>query len=343
MMMRAGILATTVCALLLLAPLTGRAGRNALPVDFDLPPITFGGAGGGTSRADAATLTHCPIILVPDLLRDHNDWTGANAGGLAADEGDVYANLLREGFQPIEIWMIDFAPANHHMSSIEEATDDLKLFITAVMEYTGADRVQLVAHGAGGLLARLTLLKYSIAHWVAAEVYIDTFFRGEASDSAAARTLAGDPNAWALTPDSPLLREIRAYGETPSYPAPTPGVPFRLPTLTMGRTASTALRGADNRAFPNLNHDSLRCSPSTVATYAAFLKRPAAPLLPEHDSDHDGFRGRRHGGPDLDDGNPNIYPGAPEIPGDGIDQDCNGFDKAAHGGREMEIPLQRGE
>ncbi|MBT3192700.1 MAG: hypothetical protein HN341_09120 [Verrucomicrobia bacterium] len=337
--------AAAVAALLTLSP-TAQADRNGLPEDFDLSPVTFGGAGGGTSRDEARMLSHCPVILVPDQFRDHSDWTGQNTGLGATTEGDVYAALLREGFQPIEIWMIDFAPANHYMTSIEEATDDLKFFITAVMAYTGADRVQIVAHGTGGLLARLTLLKYSIAHWVAAEVYIDTPFHGMGSDAAAERTLMGDPNAWVLTAGSPLLREILIHGETPTYPDPVQGMPFSLPTLTIrGASASggSALRGADNLLFPELGHDTLRCAPAAIAAYAAFLRRTAVPLLPEQDADGDGFRGKRWGGPDFEDGDPTIFPGAFERSGDGIDQDCNGCDQVPHGSRDIEVPIMAQE
>ncbi len=43
------------------------------------------------------------------------------------------------------------------------------------------------------------------------------------------------------------------------------------------------------------------------------------------DSDNDGFPAAPCG-TDCDDTNPLVYPGAPEIPDDAIDQDCNGFD-----------------
>jgi hypothetical protein len=52
------------------------------------------------------------------------------------------------------------------------------------------------------------------------------------------------------------------------------------------------------------------------------------------DNDHDGVTGDR----DCDDGDPAVHPGAPEAPGDGIDQDCSGADAPALV-REIDRPV----
>jgi len=48
----------------------------------------------------------------------------------------------------------------------------------------------------------------------------------------------------------------------------------------------------------------------------------SAPLASGADRDGDGFRRQE----DCNDADPSVYPGAPDTPGDGIDQDCDGED-----------------
>lgn len=50
------------------------------------------------------------------------------------------------------------------------------------------------------------------------------------------------------------------------------------------------------------------------------------------DADGDGFTDSACGGQDCNDADPSIFPGAPEVCGDGIDQDCSGADLACETG-----------
>ena len=332
------------------------AGSSAFPEDFKAPADVFGGAGGGGGSSDRMLLSKYPVVMVSATAGNHRLWTGGDSSGGgggsgSGSDGGVYGALTRAGFHPVELWMIDFAPPGKRMTSLEEATDDLKHFITAVMLYTGADRVQVLAFDTGCILSRLTILKYRIAHWIESEVYIGGPFHGIDPPPDPNESLLGFPNSWCLAPGSTLLDELRLAGETPIHKNPITGSPHEIATLTIrnglfggdhrfdSNPDSPALLGAVNMMLPDLDHGQLRTHPAAMDVYIPFLDRPCRPYSENEDVDGDGFRGASYGGPDCDDADPLIYPGAAEIAEDGKDQDCNGADLYPGLSRDGEIPL----
>ena len=72
-----------------------------------------------------------------------------------------------------------------------------------------------------------------------------------------------------------------------------------------------------------------------------FLMIPTRPYDAGCDVDGDDFEGTTCGGRDCDDRNPAIFPGAPEICEDGIDQDCNAVDISCAPGKDRDVPPSR--
>ncbi len=326
------------------------ADQSGFPPDFDQPAQVIGGAGGATER-NVTTLRHLPVIMVADNGRVHDDWLGANCG---VASGSVYRAFQDQGFSAHELWMLDLVSAEgRQLTSLELRTDNLKEMIIAVLRYSGADQVVILAHGAGAVVTQAALIKYNLFYAVHSVAYIAGPFHGTDACSME-RCLNGQPLCCALTPGSDFLRDVLIPEETPWMPdsvSRESSWTTRYLTVRNGlrygdawftrRPESPALLGAINLSFPDLDHDGLRCSSLVLDSVIPFLTVPTRPDDSRRDGDGDGFQGSSVGGPDCDDGHPQIFPGAREICGDGIDQDCNAVDLSCLPGKDRDVPTHR--
>ncbi|MFH1464442.1 MAG: MopE-related protein [Pseudomonadota bacterium] len=313
-------------------PTASRAEVPALPPDFPLSPITWGGLGGAGSREACGPLRHHPVVLV------HDDGEGPEAWFEGPEDGAAGA-LLQAGFDPCEIWAVRLADPGQPLRSLEELTDDLKYFMGSVLAYTGAPAVQLVARGTGAVLTHATLQKYRLHALVHAVVYLDAPFQG-LSDCDETRCFSGEVRCCSLAPGSLLLRRTLLPLEAPEAleVVPDAGRTGRIRYLCLGATPAAPLEerkparggwmldGAANLSFPELAERPVQAAPVAWQVVVEALSDPAAGCDPAHDADSDGFCAREHGGADCDDVRADVHPGAEEGEADGVDQDCNGFE-----------------
>jgi Putative metal-binding motif len=78
-------------------------------------------------------------------------------------------------------------------------------------------------------------------------------------------------------------------------------------------------------------------APPCATTNGGMLRILAT--LPNHDLDGDGITGSQFGGADCNDNDVRIHLGAYDVPGDGVDQDCDGHDAALPRPTALKVPV----
>lgn len=333
---------------------------KALPEDFmglvskiyKSPEEFAYSGGGGAGRNTSRLQNHYPVIMIGGNKRGIKDWQGKNCGN-AEGEINVYKRFIKSGFIPEELWLYQYMKENKEMKNIEELTDGLKWFIYSILWYTKSTKVQILAHGEGAVLAHATIKKYHLYNLIHAVVYIAGPFHGS-QEYTYIKALTGSPVSSNLALDSDFLQDIILPDETPynifenenysnigiKYITIYNGFPYGDEYFA-DNPDSPALMGADNYELNWLNHDGLRCSEVSSNLFIPFLGDKAIKYNIINDKDKDGFMDLLAGGIDCDDNNSSIFPGAPEIPGDNIDQDCNDMDMLPGMGKDCLVPIKK--
>ena len=237
------LLAALAAALALAGPASAAVGTT-FPADFPVitdaslgtPVLGFGAAG---------PVERTPVIL----LHGNNDTPYPTACN--PFYGDVQAladALLGHGYAPSELWGLGYQGPQCDIladptirSSAAHTTvanvPDLRAFVHAVLDYTGAKRVDIVGHSLGGTLAREWMRQDHAGHLVRRLVTIDSPHHGIVTCSPNAGNYWALPSLGGFGPDSAVCRE---YGA-----ADTPFLTALNRVETPGPTRVLALRNAD--------------------------------------------------------------------------------------------------
>jgi pimeloyl-ACP methyl ester carboxylesterase len=171
-----------------------------------VPVIGFGSSEG---RVD-----HVPVIF----LHGNNDTPFATACNPFGYVHDLAQFFLDSGYSPRELWGLGYqgdqcdliaSPTNRSgfAHSTEANVPDLRAFVHAVLRYTGARQVDIVAHSLGVTLAREWIRQDHAWHLVRALVGIDGPNHGIVNCSPSPLNYFQLPAQGGFTPDSAICRE----------------------------------------------------------------------------------------------------------------------------------------
>ena len=265
--------------------------RAAFPPDFPILSDREWGypMGGWGGIAKGYPLRHHPVIFVHGNTRDATDWDEPGKS--------VKQRFLAAGYSMQELWALSYngkstknePPPLQCRTANRVNVSDLAAFVAAVLAYTGAPKVDLVAHSLGVTIARSMLKSYpglsqAIEDFVA--------IAGPNHGTTVCRRLwliwvlgwRDFVGCDELAPGSAWLKDLNGphgEGETRKptrYLAIYDGTGadhFYLSwlfLLPVGDQDSPALLGAENHKMPGLRHDELRTDEDAISLYLHFVQ-----------------------------------------------------------------------
>ncbi|NQV14910.1 alpha/beta fold hydrolase [bacterium] len=246
---------------------------DSFPADFT-PPIDadsgdpVSGWGGGWGE-----VTHTPIVFVHGNGHTAGNWT------------TMATYFAEDGYTWNELWAISYlgeAVSEDLFNTNEGNWEEIDQFVTAVLEYTQSEKVNIIAHSLGVTVSR-TWLKYSndysqVENFVGiAGANHGVAFCGPNQHSG----LCGEVGH----PDSDFLQWLNEDDETPQsetlqyitvYNGAHLDVFFPANALMNDSTVhdlrtSPLLEGADNIQFANLDHISLATAGMVYDTLSHYI------------------------------------------------------------------------
>ena len=187
---------------------------EVIDASLNKPVIGFGGSDGSVTRT--------PVIL----LHGNNDTpfpTACNGGfGHMKKLGQF---LLDNGYTPREVWALGYqgdqcdlltSPTNKSAEAHSAAANvpDVRAFVDAVLDYTGADQVDIVGHSLGGIVPREWLRQDKAYDKVRRLVAIDSPHYGIINCSPSPLNYYALDGGGGFNPDSAICVEFGAH-DTP--------------------------------------------------------------------------------------------------------------------------------
>lgn len=264
----------------------------AFPSDFPILQDQEWGyrLGGWGGLARGHPVRHHPVIFIHGNTRDADDWDEPGRS--------VRRRFLEAGYSPQELWALsyngkatkDSPPALQCRTDNETNIPDLAAFVKAVQAYTGATKLDLVAHSLGVTAARAMLF----THPELTQVIED--FVAIAGANHGTTVCRRSWLIWVigwkdfigcdeLAPGSLWLQKLNGPHGEREAPGPTRFLTIydgtgtdiffspRLFFYPVGDQDSPALKGAKNVKIPGLTHDELRTNDEAISAYLRFVQQ----------------------------------------------------------------------
>jgi pimeloyl-ACP methyl ester carboxylesterase len=252
------------------------------------------GGWGGIKRRSA--IKHTPVVFVHGNQADAENWflVADQFKGLAGYTDQEMFALSYNGLENAAAGLpVNSVPAPRstaywqanptsvccnggHGASDDPNVPDLYAFVKAVQDYTGATRVDIVAHSLGVTITRKMLLLHPEMR---AQVVAAVMIAGANHGTTVCRGL--DTSYYGcdeIAPGTGWLQLINGVGETPGptrwmsiYNGTDNVDPFFQSAQAFDDRQSPHLDGAINMQFPQTYHNDLRVDAAIVPVYLKFL------------------------------------------------------------------------